>query len=68
MAGGACAAVADSNRGFYCCTLFPPPSLLFSPSLSFFSALAGAVLEERKKERQRIAFISYVPGICYQQD
>ena len=69
VAGGACAAVADLNRGFYCCSLFPPPSLLFSLSLSFFfSALAGAVLEERKKKRQRIAFISYVPDICYQKD
>lgn len=36
VAGGACAAVADLNRGFYCCSLFPPPSLLFSLSLSFF--------------------------------
>lgn len=51
MAGGACAAVADLNRGFYCCSLFPPPSLLFSLSLSFFSALAGAVLEKRKSDR-----------------
>ena len=72
MAGGACAAVADLNRGFYCCSLFPPPSLLLclslslsvslslslSLSLSFFSTLAEAVLEERKKGRQRIAYIS----------
>ena len=26
------------------------------------------MLEERKKKRQKIAFISYVPDICYQQD
>lgn len=51
MAGSACAAVGDLNRGFYCCSLFPPPSLPFSLSFFFFSALAGAVLEERKKGR-----------------
>lgn len=68
VAGGACVAVADLNRGFYCCSLFPPLSLRFSPSFFFFSALAGVVLEERKKERQRIVFIPYVPGIRYQQD
>lgn len=36
VAGGACAAVADLNRGFYCCSLFPPPSLLFSLFFLFF--------------------------------
>jgi len=46
----------------------PPAPPVLSLSLSFFSALAGAVLEQRKKERQRIAFIPYVPEICYQQD
>lgn len=36
VAGGACAVVVDWNQGFYCCSLFPPPSLLFSLPLSFF--------------------------------
>lgn len=40
--------------------LFPTVFFPLSLSLFFFSALAGAVLEERKKERQRIAFIPYV--------
>lgn len=52
VAGGACAAVADLNRGFYCCSLFPPPSLLFSLSLFlFFRPSWGSAVGEEEKDR-----------------
>lgn len=58
VAGGACAAVADSNRGFYCCSLFPPPSLLFSPSLSFFFRPGwGCVGGEEERETEDCIYL-----------
>ena len=60
VAGGACAAVADLNRGFYCCSLFPPPSLLFSLSLSlflFFRPSWGSAGGEEEKETEDCIYL-----------
>lgn len=62
MAGGACARrrwVAAGTEAFIAVVDCHPLSLLFSLFLFFRNALAGAVLEGRKKgrkERPRIAF------------
>lgn len=60
MAGGAGAIEADWNQGFYCCSLFPPPSLLFSLPLSFFRPSWICVGGEEK--RQRIASVLKSPN------
>lgn len=58
VAGGACAAAAASNRGFYCCSLFPPPSLPFSPSLSFFFRPRwGCVGREEERETEDCVYL-----------
>lgn len=67
VAGGACAGWPTRTEAFIAVVYFHPLPSCSLPLFLFFSALAG-LCWRRGRKRDRVALISYVPGIWYQQD